>query len=173
MSFKWWRVLARVWWFLDQITPFEFVRIIKDRESDDDYLIRYYLFSTRWIAEWLANNVHPAYYQYSYRVTLHHTLRSDIDGLHDHPWDWSSKILEGGYYEETPDGSFLRKAGDGWRHRTANDFHRLVLPSPPLGDTWSLFVMGPKVKTWHFLDKSGNPVPWFEYLRNRETYFNG
>lgn len=170
MTIKWWRGVATVLSFLDRVTPFEFVRIIKDRQEDEDYLVRYYLFSTRWLFEWLAQNVHPLFNRFSYRLTLHNTLRSDIDGLHDHPWDWGSKILEGGYIEETPEGAFERRPG-GWRWRTADDLHRLIIPNPPWGDTWSLFLMGPKVKDWYFLDRNGNKVHWQEYITNREAYF--
>lgn len=162
---KWWRILAKFLWFLNRVTPFEFVRVIKDREADQDYLVRYYLFSTRWIA--------PVFPKLSYRLTLHNTLRSDIDGLHDHPWNWKSKILEGGYDEYTPEGVFWREPSQGWRSRTANDYHRLVIRPDkmrPGEQTWSLFLMGPRVKDWGFLSRNNTWVQWEEYISNREYY---
>ena len=137
--------------------------IIYDREERSPYLERYYLFSTRWLKNWFPN--------LSYRVVLHRTLRSDEDGLHDHPWDWSSRILHGGYWEETPEGRYWREPEGGWRHRTGKDYHRLVLDDEYHGETWSLFVMGPRYKEWGFLNKDGQWVQWQEYIDNRHLYF--
>jgi hypothetical protein len=39
----------------------------------------------------------------SFGARVHHILRSDWDrALHDHPWDFTSVILTGGYYEHRP-----------------------------------------------------------------------
>ena len=141
-------------------------KVLWDRESNENkgpYLIRYYLFSSRWL-----KNIIPGW---SYRVVLHNTKRSDPDGLHDHPWPWKSLLLHGGYWEETPDGRFWRSPEDGWRSRVGEDFHRLVLDENDDGETWSLFVMGPRYKEWGFLSKDGQWVQWQEYIDNRHLYF--
>lgn len=167
---KWWRGLAAILRFLDQVTPWEFVRVIKDRDTNSDYLIRHYVCNTRWM-DWLGTRIHPWFHNLSYRVTLHRTLRSDFaDALHDHPWDWGSHLLEGGYLEHTPEGQFWREPSQGWRWRKAEDFHRLELvPERNPGQTWSLFVMGPRKKEWGFQTKLGWAA-WWDFLNNRETY---
>lgn len=168
---KWWRGLAAILRVLDRITPWEFVRVIKDRETREDYLVRYYVLNTRWFAEPLARYVHPWFHKLSYRITLHRTLRSDFDAaLHDHPWNWGSRILEGGYLEHTPEGVFWRDPSQGWRWRKAEDFHRLELnPKRNPGQTWSLFVMGPRQKDWGFLNAQGWWVQWETYLNSRKS----
>lgn len=78
---------------------------------------------------------------------LHRTLRSDEDVMHDHPWDNTSFVIDGGYLEHTPEGTFERQPGQVI-HRKATDVHRLELidgrPSV------SLFMTGPKVREWGF-----------------------
>ena len=64
-------------------------RIIYDRNHKKDYLIRYYLF--------LKDRK-----KFPFNVTLHKILKSDVDDLHDHPWNYSTLILKGGYYEWLP-----------------------------------------------------------------------
>ena len=48
------------------------------------YLIRYTLFKCKW-----------------FTIKIHKALMSDPADLHDHPWDYISLILWGGYYEAT------------------------------------------------------------------------
>lgn len=157
---RWWIPLSRICKFVG------LYRLIYDRENSEPYLHRYYLLSTRWLA--------PIFPKLSYRIVLHNCVQSDADGLHDHPWNWWSKILSGGYWEHVPGGGSIWRAPDGgWRKRTGEDFHRLVLDSDHhLGDeeTWSLFVMGPRYKDWGFQDKNGDWVQWEEYINNRHLY---
>lgn len=50
----------------------------------DTYLVRWFVYGQR--------------YGPGYKVFLHHFYRSDSDAaLHDHPWDFTSLILFGGY----------------------------------------------------------------------------
>lgn len=79
---------------------------------------------------------------------LHEIRKSDDDrALHDHPWPNSSLILAGRYIEHTPDGSFLRVAGD-FVQRPAEALHRLeVIPGER---AVTLFMTGPKIREWGF-----------------------
>ena len=177
---KWWLAVAWVCRFLENRRPFmerlhipwpKFYYLIYDREEDQPYLHRHYLLSTRWLEKWFP--------KLSYRLVLHKCVKSDIDGLHDHPWEWGAKLLDGAYYEVVPsplydDGEkrIYRLPGE-WRFRTAHDFHRLELASQ--GYSWSLFLMGPRNQKeynapWGFLDRDGNWVPHWEYIENREKY---
>lgn len=84
------------------------------------------------------------------RIQLHRFVRSDPDGLHDHPWGWSrSFILAGWYLEERRDFTRVRAAG-GTYGMTGDTFHRVVLPAGAR-DVWTLFIHGPYVKHWGFI----------------------
>lgn len=84
---------------------------------------------------------------------LHEICKSDDDrAMHDHPWANSSLILSGRYIEHTPDGSFLRVAGD-FIERPAEALHRLeVIPGER---ALTLFMTGPKVREWGFACPQG------------------
>lgn len=154
---EWYKVLASVYDALG------LKRVIYDRESREPYMVRYYIFSTRWLEKFFP--------KLSYRLVLHNVLRSDIDGLHDHPWPWKSKILSGGYWEETTQSVHWHNSKSGWRSCPSNFFHKLILDKEKAKeDTWTLFLMGPKEKDWNFLDKNMKPVQWEEYLNNRDKY---
>lgn len=105
----------------------------------------------------------------SLSARVHHILRSDDDRhFHDHPWNYTTIILRGGYFEVTPrvingeivgedrkwygPGSILRRKATHW--------HRLELP--PGRTAWTLFIMGKKRNSWGFLT-----TPQFKtYYRN-------
>lgn len=112
-------------------------RIILDRESNEPYLTRYYLFlkDRKW---------------FPFNIFVHNFHKSDPDDLHDHPWPFITIILKGGYWEHTPKGKFWRGAGKiNWAKSTA--LHRVELE--PGVDTWTLFIPGPSVREWGFIDK--------------------
>lgn len=160
-------------------------RIILDRECAEPYLIRYYY-----------KNFRPFC-----RIVLHHVLRSDIDGLHDHPWPAQTYILSGGYWETklkdsynykniiTPRGKIIseieaKKIYDlavekVWRptghHACFDDnyLHRLELDrDKSQEDTWTLFMMGPAKKEWGFLDKRNRWVQNEKYIAARQRLHN-
>ena len=126
-------------------------RIILDRDEKEPYLVRYYYLNYRPFA----------------RITIHNILLSDRDGLHDHPWDFQTYILSGGYWETTPHGKFWR--GPGYHGISkSTDFHRLELDPNNKQQTWTLFMMGPRKKEWGFLDVNNNWIYWEEYLEKRK-----
>jgi len=101
---------------------------------------------------------------------LHEILRSDNDRhLHDHPFDYTTLILEGGYFEETPvdprDPAGLRQtewhAPGSVITRRATDAHRLVIPEGKTCTT--LFMTGPRWREWGFHTEDGW-VHWRPYL---------
>ena len=81
-------------------------------------------------------------------VYLHDVRKSDDDrAFHDHPWPNTSFLISGSYIEHTPEGRFVRRAGDVI-HRPAEALHRLeVIPGQK---AISLFSTGPKVREWGF-----------------------
>jgi hypothetical protein len=103
------------------------------------------------------------------------TGRTEDGELHSHPFEWSvALILAGGYREERRDDalsspSVRTKNVKPWtlnfiRHDT---FHRVDLLED---DAWSLFLVGPKTKSWGFWDRvTGQYTEWREFLRRRQT----
>jgi len=124
-------------------------RMIRTRDGKQDYLARYYLINER-----------P-----KLRVTLHNVLLSDDAALHDHPWDYASLILTGGYYEDTVDGRKWWPPGS-FRTNSAKSLHRLEV-NPESGEVWTLFFMGEKEKDWGFLKENGTVQQWQEYLKEQ------
>lgn len=99
-------------------------------------------------------------------VYLHEFRRSDDDrALHDHPWASTSCILFGRYIEHTPDGAFMREAGDVVS-RPAEALHRveLINDEPAI----SLFMTGPKVREWGFACPQGWRH-WSEFVDARDS----
>ena len=108
-------------------------------------------------------------------MRVHHIVTEDVDReLHNHPWDFLSVVLRGGYLEarpisvepdfSEPDGServtlVSRKAGSV-AFRRATDRHRIVAVQP---DTWTLFITGPKRQWWGFYTPRGK-VHWRDYV---------
>lgn len=100
-------------------------------------------------------------------VRLHHIVTEDYDReLHDHPWDFWSLVLRGGYLEARPYGTepdfnapggcervrFTERRAGSFAHRRATDRHRIVAVEK---DTWTLFVTGPKRQWWGFYTPTG------------------
>jgi hypothetical protein len=84
------------------------------------------------------------------RIQIHRFLRSDPDGLHDHPWGWArSFVLAGWYLEERRDRTRVRAAFSTYG-MTGDTFHRVILPAGAR-EVWTLFVHGPYVKHWGFI----------------------
>lgn len=88
---------------------------------------------------------------------LHHFHKGDQGrDFHNHPWEWAiSFILTGRYSEErlNPEtGEVTRhewKAGDV-NTLTKDSFHRVDLYD---GGCWTLFIRGPRVQGWGFMDR--------------------
>lgn len=101
------------------------------------------------------------------RIFIHFIARSDDDrDLHDHPWDFTSYILLGGYSEEMP----LNGPQNPWTiHkwygmgsklvRAATHAHRLTLTKP----AWTLVIRSGRHRVWGFW-QNGVHVPWDVYL---------
>jgi hypothetical protein len=134
-------------------------RTIYDRDGKIPYLDRYYIF--------LKNRKN-----FPFNFTLHKVMIGDEPVLHDHPWNYATLILKGGYYENIPlrnqttggvVGSTKVWRGPGhFRYRKADDLHWLELAKDADGNNipcWSLFFMGQKQKEWGFLPwKDGNTL---------------
>jgi hypothetical protein len=129
-------------------------RVIMDREDNEPYLERYYIF--------LKDRT-----RFPFNVFVHKFLKSDPDDLHDHPWPYCTIILRGGYWEYTPDRSNPSWKGAGEiRFGHSTDYHRIELE--PGVTPWTLFIPGPKVREWGFLSKN-RWIQHEEYFKLRKT----
>jgi hypothetical protein len=112
----------------------------------------------------------------SWGLYLHRFHRSDDEAeLHNHPWRWAvSLVLQGGYSEERVVGEsysegktlplvMRRQVRPGsLNFLRGDDFHRVDLTD---GDAWTLFLVGPVVQSWGFLDRmTGIFTPWRQFL---------
>lgn len=103
-------------------------------------------------------------------IRVHRIVSSDDRVFHDHPWNFASLILRGGYNEVTPitpDGvtGFVRRFNAGsFRRMRASQWHYLTLA--PGEEAWTLFITGRPRQTWGFL-VDGVKVPWRQYMARR------
>jgi len=122
-------------------------RVILDRQGNEPYLTRYYLF--------LKERE-----RFPFNIFLHNFHKGDPDDLHDHPWPYFTLILRGGYWEHTPSGRYWRGPGH-FRVCSPNSLHRIELE--PGVDTWTLFIPGPQKREWGFVEDG----TWIQH----EQYF--
>lgn len=108
------------------------------------YMHRYYLLFNDKIVE-------EEFPKLPINIMLHCIRSSDPDDLHDHPWWYVTIILKGGYWEVTPKGKFWRGIGH-FRIDNPRNLHRIEIPNNSNG-SWSLFLRGPKIKDWGFMQK--------------------
>jgi len=131
-------------------------RVIMDRQDDEPYLERYYLF--------LKDRK-----RFPFNIFVHKFLKGDPDHLHDHPWPYFTLILRGGYWETTPEGRFWRAPGH-FRICRPTSLHRIELE--PGVTAWTLFMPGPKVREWGFVLDLDHPEmswrPHYKYLKHSE-----
>ena len=149
-------------WFLNFLERIGRKRIVMDRQNDEPYLERYYLF--------LKDRKH-----FPFNIFLHKFLKSDPDDVHDHPWPYATIILKGGYYEWTPTFNSLgEKIGEirHWRGPghfrvcRATSYHRIELCKGV--DCWTMFMPGPQKREWGFL-VNNNWVHNEQYLSEKAT----
>lgn len=94
-------------------------------------------------------------------------MPDDIPHLHNHPWEFETRILQGGYKEERNlagvthqqvyvPGSVVRAGFDDF-HRIAAHLQGNGNPKTGTGGTWSLVTTGARGQPWQFriADESG------------------
>ena len=146
--------------FLNWLDKLGRKRIVMDRQCDEPYLERYYLF--------LKDRK-----TFPFNVFLHKFLKGDPDDIHDHPWPYATIILKGGYYEWVGEfnsqgkkiGEIRKWRGPGhFRICSATSFHRIELKEGI--ECWTLFMPGPHKRDWGFL-VNNNWVQHEQYLKER------
>jgi hypothetical protein len=126
-------------------------RVIMDRLSNEPYLTRYYLFLKE--RKWFPFN-----------IFLHNFHKGDPDDLHDHPWPYFTIILKGGYWEHLETGERKWRSPGQGRIAGSRSLHRIELE--PGVDCWTLFIPGPQLREWGFIDK-GEWKQHEQYLAER------
>ena len=108
----------------------------------------------------------------TFGVFLHHFVGSDAaTEFHDHPWSWSvSLVLRGGYIEERrrrDDSTAKRRwLGPGrFNLILPGMFHRVELHDRR--PAWTLFIHGPKVRNWGFLDSTSGAFRFWSPAREK------
>jgi hypothetical protein len=151
-------------WFLNLLERIGRKRIILDRQSNEPYLERYYIFlkDRKW---------------FPFNIFIHKFLKSDPDDVHDHPWPYATLILKGGYWEWIPQfNSKGKKCGEiaAWRGPghfrmcSATSYHRIELD--PSIECWTMFMPGPQKREWGFLVK-GNWIKHDEYMSLKKAEY--
>lgn len=150
---------------------------IMSRNGDRLYLTRYFLLGgefSRWA------------------LMVHHMHMPDDDACHhDHPWNFWTLILKGGYVEEIT--TSFRAAVAGWarrlpivavltwdtvvvaqhnrpgtfHYRPAEHTHRIA--ALPTGDCWTLVWRTKRHRGWGFHTKQGW-VHWREFINLRKVF---
>jgi hypothetical protein len=146
-------------WFLNLLDRLGRKRIVMDRQCDEPYLERYYLF--------LKDRK-----TFPFNIFLHKFLKGDPDDVHDHPWPYATLILKGGYYEYTPNFEYGKMVGETkhWRGPghfrlcSSHSYHRIELV--PGITAWTLFMPGPQKREWGFL-VNNKWVQHEQYLKER------
>jgi hypothetical protein len=140
-------------------------RIIMDRQSNEPYLERYYIF--------LKDRK-----KFPFNAFIHKFLKSDPDEVHDHPWPYATLILKGGYWEWIPKfdsigkkfGEYRVWRGPGhFRVCSAISYHRIELD--PKVTAWTLFMPGPQKREWGFL-VNNNWVHNEQFLKEKREQAN-
>jgi len=125
-------------------------RIIYDRDGLRPYMVRYYLAFRGKVG--LQQNSQPV----PFNIYLHHILLSDEPVFHDHPWNWATLVLKGGYFETTPVGRFWR-GPCSLRIAKATEMHYLEINAGQ--PCWTLFMRGRSKRVWGFATVKG----WLDY----------
>lgn len=101
-----------------------------------------------------------------FNIYLHRVLRSDDDrALHDHPWLNCSILLAGRYVEHSIEAGGIetrreRRAGSVVVRRSVAA-HRLEIPV--LHEAVSLFITGPRIRSWGFHCPKAGWIHWEKF----------
>jgi hypothetical protein len=155
--------------------------VIPGRQDTDAYLARYWLTPPKKDEDG---------YSSAESIVLHQFIRGDDDGaLHNHPYDFVTAILNGGYDEvvgppassgfyRDVDGhareqraigpaealwtTIARRAGD----RISKRYSEVHMATNPLPDTWTLVQTGVRCNDWGFYPPGKPFVPWKKFVQH-------
>lgn len=161
-------------WFARWMRKLGRERVIYRSDNNLPYMYRYYLLHKP------KDGVDP-----KFNIFVHNIVQSDIGDPHDHPWDYMSIILWGGYDEyvwtlgaptnpvELDSGLKIKRRRPGnVIFAKAENTHIVYLTRKGkwlvLTPAWTLFIRGPKVREWGFLNMvTGTWEHYRSYLNKR------
>jgi hypothetical protein len=92
---------------------------------------------------------------------VHRFIEPDIPVYHDHPWNFFSLILRGGYTEHRPGMPDAVRRPGSIAFRSAETLHYV---DNLRGDTWTLVLRLRARREWGFMTTDGW-VEWREYVQ--------
>lgn len=95
------------------------------------------------------------------RIYLHIFVASDDECLHDHPWNFLSFMIWGGYWEVTPKGKKWYGPGR-LLYRRASWKHQVVINKPAV----TFVITTGKLRNWGFWTKMGEWIHHRIYEKN-------
>jgi hypothetical protein len=98
-------------------------------------------------------------------VYIHQILRSDEADMHDHPWPFLVVILRQGYREVMAHATKIRRPLEVFCHLPSCAHRIELIDDKP---SWSLVVMGPKLREWGFHTKAG----WVHFKKYLNKQFS-
>jgi hypothetical protein len=104
-----------------------------------------------------------------FEIYLHYFSKADEDfHLHDHPWNFFSFILYGGYVEKTEKG-FNEKKPFSFSINKAEHKHKIVklLKKKCI----SIVIAGPRIREWGYQTEDGwmNNIDYRKWKKNRKN----
>jgi len=152
-------------------------RVILGRNDGNAYLLRF------WLTPPQAGNDQG--FESGESVLLHFFARGDDDqSLHDHPWDFQTTILSGGYWEHLPPSNYMgftgvfsddhNMPGPEWNVRrefraagqtVKRDATQLHCVGEVLPGTVTLVRTGPRWREWGFHPPGQPWVPYKQFLK--------
>ncbi len=164
-----WKTLAKIApKFFDQIVAYGAKRPYAHiyHENGEPYMKRWWLMPKCLLGKDANGDPYP-YSWMPFIVRLHHICKADADrALHDHPANYRTLILKGGYLEETVTGEIEPISAGQTDSNPAEVFHRIDYVG--IGGVWTIFIMGKRRNSWGFL-VNGHKVPWKKYLAGNAT----
>jgi hypothetical protein len=125
-----------------------------------------------------------------FSIFIHRFMRSDEPVPHDHPWNFLTYVISGGYTEQLFDrskptrsrGTFkkywtqrtIQRAPGSIRYRSANAIHfvqtdRKYSLEEIEKAPYTICLLGPRVKEWGFWTSDTTYVDWREFLKVRSV----
>jgi hypothetical protein len=150
-----------------------FYRCIHGRADRDVYLVRCWLFT--------PVRGEDGHWDSTLSLMLHYFPRPDDDAcLHDHPWNFDTTILSGGYTECLPPATweYGDEQGPAWNENmverpvgkliehAAVDLHCV---SEVQANTWTMVRTGPKIRSRGFHPPGKLWIPWREYINQKQA----
>jgi hypothetical protein len=95
-----------------------------------------------------------------FNVYVHGIYQKDLEAdMHDHPWDFTSIVLYGGYVEQT-EKDFIERRFLHIKKNKAEDVHRIYRL---FKNTYTLVITGRRRRDWGYKTKNG----WVEHQTYR------